>query len=134
MVDVLENSQNISASPLEVLCITRSVESDKITAQNSKQKILAHWEDLELITGGERGVQKESDSDGLVHLGSFFAEHCWKEEEVIVMDPDEISVSTVGCKPGCKELIHFLVGFPVVLLESEASLIVEKRPKSRVYG
>ena len=109
------------------------MEPDKITAQNSRQKVLAHWEDLELIASGKRRVQKESDSDALVHLGSFFAEHDWKNEEVIIMDPDEISVSTVGCKPGCKELIDFLVGFPVVLLESEASLIVEKRPKSRVY-
>ena len=134
MVDVLENSQNISASRLEVVWVNWRVEPDKITAQNSKQKVLAHWEDLELIAGGERGVQKESDSDGLVHLGSFFAEHGWKKEEVIIMNPDEISVSTVGCKPGCKELIHFLVGFPVGLLESEASLVVEKRPKSRVYG
>lgn len=69
-----------------------SVETNQVTMQNSQQKLIANGQNAVDLTTGERSVQEETNLDVLLAITDLFPQHLWKQHEMVVVDPDQISV------------------------------------------
>lgn len=125
--------QIVAARSGEVLSVRLGVEANRLAAEKTFQHLLPDREHLEHVATGEWGMQEEANRDSFSALGSCFVQHLRQEHQVIVMDPDEISIFDVGRQFLSKTLIDGLVSFPFFLSEANCiGLIMQQWPKRGV--
>jgi hypothetical protein len=126
------SSQDIRTCRLEVLCIACGVEANDVAPENARKKFLTDGENPEMIASWKGNVQEESDGDVFVQEGSLLAQYFGHHHELVVMDPDDISIRAICCEPSCEDFVHPQVGVPFPSIEAEATLIMKQWPERRV--
>jgi hypothetical protein len=105
------------------------VEANQVAVQEAAEQRLADRQDAVDLAAGEGRVQEETNLDLFVRLCDFLTEHLREEHEVVVVDPDEITVLYVLDDRLGKEVVYFLVCGPGGLVKGDfAGMVVEERP------
>jgi hypothetical protein len=69
-------------------------------------------------------VQEEADHKGFAPFLGFFPQHLREQHQVVVVDPDGVAVHSVECDLDRKLAVHFLVSFPVAVVEFDHAVLV----------
>lgn len=109
------------------------METNQVAVQNTQQQGLSYWENTIDLTAGERCVQEEGNLDILLRVSNFFTQHLGKQHQVVVVDPDEISVLYIVRNSLRKQSVHLAVCAPGPLIECDlAGVVVEEGPENGI--
>jgi hypothetical protein len=110
--------------------VVKSVESDKITVQQSLEEIGPNRQHSVDFTAWERGMQKEANLDILLPEGlELHAQHFRKKHQVVVMYPYQIPIPRLLRNSLGKQGVCFLVRVPGCLVKDNLPrMIVQKWP------
>jgi hypothetical protein len=78
-------------------------------------------------------VEEETNLDVLFRVANLLTKHLGEQHQMIIMNPDQISVLNILDDGFCKKAVDFLVCCPGRLVEGNLTgVIMEKRPEDRV--
>lgn len=101
-----------------------SVETNQVAMQDTQQKLIANGENAVDLTAGERSMQEEPNFDVLFAITNLFSQHLRKQHEVVVVDPDQISILDFFRNGFGKESVGLLVSLPGRLVERDFTRVV----------
>lgn len=109
------------------------VEPDEVAMQHTEKELIADGKNAVDLTARERRVQEEADLHILSARANLLAEHLRQQHQVVVVDPDEVSVLYLLGDGLGEETVRFLVGFPGGLVERDlAGVVVKERPQDGI--
>jgi hypothetical protein len=88
------------------------VKPNEIAVKHTKQQLVADGEDSVDFAAREGSMQEESDLDVLLTISNLLAKHFREEHEVIIMNPDQISILDFFRNGFGKKAVRFLVCLP----------------------
>lgn len=100
------------------------VEPNKITMQDTQEKLIAHGQYPVDLTTGERRVQEESDLDILLAVTDLLAQHLRQQHQMVIVDPDQIAVLDFLCNGLGEKTVRLLVCLPGGLIKSNLTRVV----------
>lgn len=78
-------------------------------------------------------MQEETNLDILFGVSNLFSQHLRQEHQVVVVDPNKVTVLHILDDCPCEEAVDFLICAPRRLVKGNlAGVIVEERPQDRV--
>lgn len=92
--------------------------------QNSQKELIANRENAIDLATRERSVQEETNLDVLLAVADLFAQHLREQHEMVVVDPDQISILDFLGDGFGEESVGFLVGLPGPLVEGDFTGVV----------
>jgi hypothetical protein len=114
-------------------CVIVSVEANQVTLQNTEKECLSDWQNSVDLTRGEWSMEEEANLDVLLGVTNLFSQHGWEEHEMIIVNPDQITILNILGHGLCKQTVDLLVCSPCGLVECDLSwVVVEKWPKDLV--
>lgn len=126
-------AEDAGAAAEEVAGVVVGVKADQIAVEEAGEESLTDGEDTIDLGGGEGCVEEEADADVLAGVCDLGAEHLGEQHEVVIVDPDEVTVLDIVDDGLREEAVHFLVGCPSGLVEGDlAWVVVEERPQNGV--
>lgn len=116
--------QNSRATAQKVTSIVVRVETNQITVQNTKKNLISDRKNAVDLAAWEWGVEEEGDLDVLLAVTNLLTKHGRQEHQVVVVDPDEVTVLDILGNSFSKEAVGFLVGVPSRLVEGDFARVV----------
>jgi phenylpyruvate tautomerase PptA (4-oxalocrotonate tautomerase family) len=101
-----------------------SVETDEIAMENSQKQFIAHGQNPIDFTARERSMQEEANFDILFAVTDLLAKHLRKQHQVVVVNPDQVSILHFLADGLCEQTIGFFVGLPGRLVEGDFTGVV----------
>ena len=128
-VDVYREPQNLGERGSEVPEIRRGVEADEVGAEQSPEQPIPLGQGPEQLFG-RKGYMKEEADPG---VGQPAAEELGKQQELIVVDPDEVArLVMLGDHIG-ESFVDLYVGLPVAHVKRDlVDQIMEEGPENPV--
>jgi hypothetical protein len=80
------------ASTDKILRVSSCMKTNEIALQKALQDLMADWEDAEHIRAWKWSMQEKAYADGFARLQGLFPQHRRQQHQMIVVDPDEISI------------------------------------------
>lgn len=78
---------------------------------------------------------KEEANLDILFVTHFLTQHLWEEHEVIVVDPNQVTILNVLRDGPGKDAIGLNVGIPGRFVEGDLTgMVVEERPQNRVFN
>lgn len=109
------------------------MEANQVAVQDAQKELVSHRQNSVDLAGREWGVQKEADLDVLFARTDLLAQHLRQEHQVIVMYPDQITITYFLRHRLCEQSIGFLVGLPGGFVKGDFTrMVVEQRPQDRI--
>lgn len=135
MILKLINLQDTGTTAQEMSGIVIGVESNEITVQNTEKESLSNGQDTIDLARWEGSMEEESDLDVLLACADFFTKHLWEKHEMIVLNPDQISILNIFCHSPSKDAVYFLVSSPGRFVKCDLSGVVVKQwPEDGILG
>jgi hypothetical protein len=88
------------------------VEPNEIAVKHTKQQLVANGKDSVDFAAREGSMEEESDLDVFLAISNLLAEHFRKKHEVIIMNPDQVSIFDFFRNGFGKKAVRFLVCLP----------------------
>lgn len=101
-----------------------SVETNQVAMQNSEKKLIANRENAIDLATREGSVQEETNFDVLLAVANLFAQHLREQHEVVIMDPNQVSILYFLGDGFGEEPVGFLVCLPCRLIEGNFTGVV----------
>lgn len=101
-----------------------SMESDQVTMQDTKQQLIAHGENSVDLATRERSVEEKADLDVLLAVADLLAEHLRQKHQVVVVNPDQVTISDFLGNCFGKEAVCFFISFPCRLVKRDFTWVV----------
>jgi hypothetical protein len=100
------------------------VEANEVAMQDTKQEGFSDRQNPVDLTAGKGGVEEEANLDVLLAVANLFAKHLGKQHQVIVVDPDHISVLNIADDRFGEEPVYLAVCAPGRLVEGDLTGVV----------
>ncbi len=109
------------------------MESNQIAVEDTQEKFFSNWKNSVDLTTGKWCVQKEANLDILLGRANLFSQHLWQKHEMVVVNPDQITILHILGHYNRKLSIDILVCFPCSLVECNLSrMVMEQWPEDRI--
>lgn len=124
---------DVRAACREVVASLVRLKSHHIRTENAIHNLGFRWQDIEQVFLRERCVQEPTNVDIDVHVTSPLPQKQRQEHQMVIMDPDAVSVLHTSCDRGGKCLVCFLIGSRCGSVEQHfVKLMVKQRPDRRI--
>lgn len=109
------------------------MEANQVAVEDTQQKRFPDRQDTINLTAGEGSMKEEADLDVLLGVADLLAEHLGKQHQVVIVDPDHISVLDILDNLLCEQAVDLAVSSPGGLVEGDLTgVVVEEGPEDRV--
>jgi len=109
------------------------MESDKVAVKKSSKECFSDRQDPVNFTTGEWCMEEEANLDILFRFTDLLTEHLREEHQMVVMNPNKVTILHVLDNGLGEEAVDFLICGPGGLVECDLTRVVmEKRPEDRV--
>lgn len=88
------------------------VKPNEIAVKYTEQQLIADGEDSVDFAAREGGMQEESDLHVFLAISNLLAKHFRKKHEVIIMNPDQVSILDFFRNGFGKKAVRFLICLP----------------------
>jgi hypothetical protein len=88
------------------------VEPNEIAVKHTKQQLVTDGQDPVDFAAREGSMEEESDLDVFLAISNLLAKHFRKKHEVIIMDPDQVSILDFFRNSFGKKAVRFFVCLP----------------------
>lgn len=113
--------------------IVIGVETDQVAMQNTQEKLIANRENAIDLATRERSVQEETNLDVVLAVANLLTQHLREQHEMVIVDPNQISILDFLSDGFGEKPVGFLVGFPGRLVEGDfTGVVVEQRPEDGI--
>lgn len=111
------------------------MEANQVAVEDSEQDFISNWKDSVDLARGKRRVEEEADLD-IGPAGAYLLpKHLWQKHQVVVVDPNEITILDLLRNGLGKEAVGFGVGLPRFFVEGDfAWMVMEQWPENRICG
>lgn len=126
---LMTQPQESLASRIKVACIFENVETYDVTAEKRVQNFGPQRKHLEDITGWKWRMHRKANT----HVNIFVSKQMWKQQKLIVVDPDKTAALARCVNSRHESLVNSLIfspqifAFRFVQCRSQQLVIVEKR-------
>jgi hypothetical protein len=109
------------------------VEPNEIAVEHTKQQLVTDGQDSVDFAAREGSMEEKSDLDIFLAIPNLLAKHFRKKHEVIVMDPDQVSILDFFRNGFGKKAVRFLVCLPGRFVECNFTwMVMKKWPQDRI--
>lgn len=116
--------------------IVVGMEADEVTAEGANQEVYSVWQDSVDLTAWEGCVEEETDLDvldGVLHLFNLFSQELWEQHQVVIVNPNGISLLDNVDDGLCELTVCLDVCFPVRFVKADLVwMVVEERPENGI--
>lgn len=102
------------------------VETNQVAVENTKKQGFSDGQNPVDFATREWCMQEETNLDVLLGGANFLSQHFWQEHQMVVVNPDQISILYIFSHRLCEQAVDILVCFPVRLVEGNLSRVVMK--------
>ena len=121
--------QNARTTAEKMAGVVVCVETNEVAVQDTEQQGFSDGQDPVYLGAGERGVEEEANLDVLLAVANLLTQHLGQQHQVVVMDPDHISVLYIIDDCLGEQAVHLTVCTPCRLVEGDLTgVVVEKGP------
>ena len=132
-LDDCADLQNSGTAAQEVPGVVVCVEANQIAVEDTQQKRFPDRQNSIDFTAGEGGMKEEANLDVLLGVADLLAKHLGKQHQVIIVDPDHISVLDILDNLLCEQAVDLAVSSPGGLVEGDLTgVVVEERPEDGI--
>jgi hypothetical protein len=129
LTDGMADLQQSRAAAQKVPGVVVCVEADQIAVQHTQQELIPDRQDPINLTAGEGRVKEEANLYILSGIANFLSQHLGQQHQMVVVDPNEITILHVSCHSLRKQTVGLLVCLPRRLVKVNfAGVVMEEGP------
>lgn len=118
------DSQDSGATAQEMPSIIICMEAYQIAVKDTQEQFLSYGQNPVDFATGKWRVQEKANLNVFLRCANLFSQHLWQEHEMIVVDPDQISILDILRHDLCKLSVDLYVCIPSGLVEGDLSWVV----------